>query len=435
MLRKINNVTILTMNENDGVFYNSSLVFKDDTIVGVNDDSIKVDEVIDGKNGILIPGMVNTHTHIGMVPFRSLGDDIKDRLKRFLFPLETSSMNERLAMASSRYAVCEMLLGGTTTFFDMYYFEESIARAIMDMNIRAILSETIIDFKTCDTSYPFEGLDISERILKTWKNDLISFAISPHAPYSTNKEVLIRANELSKKYNVLLSMHVSEMDFEMKQFRDEYNMTPVEYLESIGLLSDRLLAVHCINTSESDIDLFKKHNVRVAHCPGSNSKGGRGIMPLKSMVEKGVVTSLGSDGAISANNIDLFLQMALAPRFQKMKAHDRSLFKAKEILNIATLSGAKALRLDDKIGSLEIGKKADLVLIETDSVNMFPIYDPYSVVVYSANASNVDSVWVNGVNVVKNKKLLLTDLKEVRKELEDSMIDFKNEAIRLEKSV
>ena len=205
-------------------------------------------------------------------------------------------------------------------------------------------------------------------------------------------------------------------------------MTPVEFLDSIGLLTDRLLAVHCIHATESDVRLMKDRGVRVSHCVGSNTKAGKGVMPLKAMMAEGVNVSLGTDGASSGNTIDLITQLGMVTRAHKTANHDRGAFTAKEIVAMATIEGAKALRTDHITGSIETGKKADLVLIETQSVNMFPIHDPYSALVYSANPSNVDSVWINGVQTVSGKKLVYHDLMEIRKELDEEMTEFRRMA-------
>lgn len=427
MKTRIENVTVLTMDADFNQYENSSVTFEDDTITAINDSSLAVDRIIDGKGGILIPGMINTHCHMGMIPFRGLGDDCPDRLRRFLFPLESAAMTEKLVYLSSQYAAAEMMLGGVTQVFDMYFYEDRVAQAMVKMNMRGTLAETILDFAHCNSDKPYGGLDYSHRFISQWKNanPLITPAIAPHATNTNSADALKQAQAIAEKYDVLISTHVSEMDYEMDYFRKEYDMTPVEFLDSIGLLTDRLLAVHCIHATESDVKLFKEKGVRVSHCVGSNTKAGKGIMPLKEMLAQGVTVSLGTDGASSGNTIDLITQLGMVTRAHKTANHDRGSYTAKEILAMATIGGAKALGTDSITGSIEVGKKADLVLIETESVNMFPIYDAYSAIVYSANPSNVDSVWVNGIQTVENKKLTVADLKEIRTELDKEMTEFR----------
>lgn len=430
MKTRIENITVLTMDKDFNEYANSSITIEDDRIIAINDDTIPVDRVIDGRNGILMPGMVNTHAHLAMIPFRGLGDDCPDRLRRFLFPLESKTMTEKLVYLSSEYAAAEMMLGGVTQVYDMYFFEDAVAQAMVKMNMRATLAETILDFAHCNSDKPYGGLDYSEWFIKKWKNahPLITPSIAPHATNTNSAYALQRANKIAQENDVLISMHVSEMDYEMDYFRKEYDMTPVEFLDSIGLLTDRLLAVHCIHATESDVKLFRKKGVRVSHCVGSNTKAGKGIMPLKAMMAEGVTVGLGTDGASSGNTIDIITQLGMVTRAHKTANHDRGAFTAKEILSLATFGGAKALGTDSITGSLEVGKKADIILIETDSVNMFPVHDPYSAIVYSANPSNVDSVWIDGVQTVSGKKLVHHDLRQIREELDREMADFRKMA-------
>lgn len=431
MKTRIENVTILTMNQNADVIENGFIEFDEKiTCIGQGQSTNQVDKVIDGNKGIVMPGMINTHTHIGMVPFRTLGDDCKDRLRRFLFPLENECMNEKLAYTSAKYAMAEMLLAGITTFMDMYYFEDVIAKATDEMGMRAFLGETVIDFATCDNHQPYGGLDYAKWFIPKWKDHpLITPFIAPHATNTNNEEALKEANEISKQYNVPISLHVSEMDYEMTYFHEEYQKTPIAFLESIGLLSSRLVAAHCILVNDSDIDLLRKYDVQVAHCIGSNAKAGKGVAPIKDMLLKGVNVGLGTDGPSSGNTLDLFTQFKMFATFHKNHHHDRSLFPSKEIVELGTIKGAKCLGIDNQVGSLEIGKQADLVLIETDSVNMFPLFDYYSALVYSAQPHNVDSVFVNGKCLVKNKKLVYFSLKELKQDLQNEMKEFSKKAM------
>ena len=437
MRTRIENINILTMDASYHEYENSSITIDGDTIIAINDNSLEVDNVIDGRNGIVIPGMVNVHSHLSMMPFRSLGDDCPDRLRRFLFPLEAKAMNKELTKVAAKYAACELMLGGVTQVFDMYFYEDEVAEAMVEMNMRATLAETILDFAHTNSDVAYGGLDYSDWFIHRWKNKnpLITPAIAPHATNTNSKEALQKALAISKKYDVLLSMHVSEMDYELAYFRKEYDMTPIEYLESIGLLNKKLLAAHCIHLSEHDIELLAKYDVKVAHCVGSNMKAGKGIMPLKAVDGHNITVGLGSDGASSGNTLDILTQLPLIPKAHKTREHDRSIFPAREVLRLATIGGAKCLGTDAYTGSLEVGKKADIVLIETDSVNMFPIYDYYSAVVYSANPSNVDSVWINGKQVVSNKELVDVKLRDIRRELDESMQEFKRLAIEELKNI
>lgn len=428
----IKNAHILTMNTAMDVIENGYMVIEDDHIVelGAGDYSGPVDRHLDANNAILMPGMINTHTHVGMIPFRSLGDDCKDRLRRYLFPLENECMTEELVYASANYAIAELLLAGVTTFVDMYYFEDKIAQATDEMGARALLGETIIDFKTCDTDKPYGGLDYCEWFIPKWLNHpRITPYPAPHATNTNSEDALKRANALSEKYQVPLSMHIAEMDYEMSHFREKYNRTPVEFLDSIGLLNERLIGAHCIHVNDSDIALMAARKSAVAHCIGANTKSAKGVAPVKEMLAKGVAVGLGTDGPSSGNTLDIITQFKLFADFQKTANKDRALFPAAEIVRLGTIEAARAIGMADKIGSLEAGKKADFVLIETQSVNMFPIFDPYSALVYSSNAGNVDTVYVDGKCLVRNKTLQNVSLSTLRNELDNEMTHFKKKAI------
>lgn len=429
MRTTIKNATILTMDQNLTIYDRGYISFEADKIIALGKEEeykrVEDEEVIDGKGGIVMPGMVNVHTHLGMIPFRSLGDDCKDRLRRFLFPLENECMTERLAYLSSKYAICEMLLSGTTTIMDMYYFEEAAAKAADEMGIRAFLGETVINFTTCDTKEPYGGLSYAEQLIKKWhKHERITPFIAPHATNTNSEEMLKKAGEIAEKYQVPLSLHVAELDYEMAYFKETYNETPVAFLKRIGLLNERLIAAHGIFLSSEDITLLKESGAGIAHCIGSNTKAGKGIAPVKALLEAGVPVGLGTDGPSSGNTLDLFTQFKLFANFHKTYLKDRSAFPASEIIRLGTMGGAQVLHEDKKIGSLEKGKKADLVLVETESVNMFPIFNPYSALVYSANASNVSDVFVDGKCLVKDKKLVGCDMVALRQALLQEMQTF-----------
>ena len=422
-IKLIKNVTILTMNENRDIIENGVVVVEDDKILEIGTNEIKdkykeVKTVIDGKEGILIPGMVNCHTHASMIPFRSLADDYKDRLKRYLFPLEQKLVDKELVYIGAKYAISEMLLGGVTTFCDMYYFEDEVAKAAKELNIRGVLCETVINFPAPDSKESFGGLEYSKEFIKKWINDpLITPGIAPHAPYTNSDESLKKSYELSKKYNVPLTMHVAEMDYEYDKYINEYKLTPVQYLDKLGILDENFIAAHSVLVNDEDIEILKNKGVKVSHNVGANAKGAKGVAPILKMREEGIDVGLGSDGPMSGNTIDIITQISLVGKIHKLFSNDRSVLPSIELFEMATIGGAKVLGLDKKIGSIEKGKKADLVLIETTSVNMQPIYDYYATIVYSANSSNIDTVLVNGKIVVKNKKLVSGDFNSIRNDL------------------
>jgi len=431
----IKNSHILTMDEKRTEYSEGYLIIEDRIILEIGSydqliqKEIDFDEVIDGHQTIAIPGMINTHTHIGMIPFRSLGDDCPDRLHRVLFPLEIACMTKELAYHSGKYAIAEMQLAGITTFTDMYYFEDALAQATDEMKSRAILGETVVDFPTCDTPIAHGGIGYAEKFIPKWLNhELITPAIAPHAPNTNDPEAIKEAAALAEEYGVPLIMHVAEMDYELNYFSKKYNTTPIGFLQSLKVLSPRFIAAHCIHLSDQDLQILKEEGVGVAHCIGANTKSAKGVARIKDMIELAIPVGLGTDGPSSGNTLDLFTQMKLIANFHKTTLHDRSVFPAKEIVAMATIEGAKVLNMANQIGSLEVGKKADIVLVETTSVNMFPIFDPYAALVYSANASNVQDVFINGTSVVRNKKMVNNDLSALRSNLAAEMTDFSKKA-------
>lgn len=390
--------------------------------VGAMADGCPVDgEVIDGHKGILMPGMINVHTHIGMIPFRGLGDDCQDRLRRFLLPLEQRCMTKELARASAQYAMCEMLLGGVTTFFDMYYFEDEIAQAAEQMGVRAVLGETVIEQDLSvksGESYHFPGFAYAEDFIKNWHgHPMITPCVAPHGTSTCSAETLKRCYRLGREYDVPFTLHAAEMEYEMAYFKDKYQKTPMEYLAELGILDHRMVAAHCIMVNEDDMQIMKQHGVSVAHCIGSNAKAAKGVAPVKRMLELGIPVGLGTDGPASGNTLDILTQFKLVADFHKNELKDRAAFPAEEIVSMGTIQGARVLKMDQVIGSIEVGKQADLVLVETRSANMFPVYDAYSALVYSANAGNVDTVFVAGKCLVKDKVLTVVSLDAVRDEL------------------
>ena len=425
----IRHATVLTMDEKNTVFKNGCVLIDGDRIVKAGEEeklqaeieSFGASQIIDGHGGILIPGLINTHCHVSMMPFRTLGDDCADRLRRFLFPLENDAMTRKLVRLAARYGICEMLLAGVTSFVDMYYFEDQVAEACEELGIRGWLGETVIGQKTCDSEEPYGGLAYAENFIRQWKgSSLVKPSAAPHATYSNSPEMLKKAYELSCKHDTLFTLHASEMDFEMEQFRREKNMTPSEFLYDLGVLSGRTLLAHCVYMTDRDMDLLAEMGTSVAHCIGSNTKGGRGVAPVPAMQKRQIPVGFGTDGASSGNTLDLFTLFKLFADFQKTAYQD--------IVRIGTMGGAQALHAEKDLGSIEAGKKADLVIVETDSVNMFPCYNPYSALVYSANSSNVDTVMVDGQLLVRGRQLVNADLTKIREELRQEMGPFMDAA-------
>lgn len=432
----LKNINILTMNSNEDIIEDGIVAYKNKKIIYVGNENLYENEenieLIDGKNGILMPGMINCHTHVSMIPFRSLADDYKDRLKRYLFPLEQKLVDKKLTYIGAKYGISEMLLGGVTTFCDMYYFEDEVAKAAKELNIRGILCETIVDFPSPDSKEKFGGLEYSKWFIEKWKDDeLITPGLAPHAPYTNTDESLIDAYNISKKYNVPLTMHVAEMDYELEECKEKYNLTPIGYLDKLGILDSNFISAHTVLVDDNDIKILKERKVKVSHNIGANSKGAKGVMPISKMMDNNIDIGLGTDGPMSGNTLDIITQMSQVGKIHKLFNNDRTLLPSIELVKMATIGGAKVLGIDDEVGSIEVGKKADLVLIETQSVNMQPIYDYYSTIVYSSNPSNVDTVIINGDIVVKDKQLISGDFNKIRKDL----LELKNKISEVAKTL
>ncbi len=461
MIKVIQNAVILTMDENFTSFSSGYVAVKDDRIIaagegrypGNDGEALPADgavcrnacggiaessgrnvsseetEFIDGHGGILIPGFVNTHCHASMIPFRSMGDDCRDRLQRFLFPLENEAMTPDLVYHAARYGIMEMLLSGITTFADMYYFEDQVARAAQELGIRAYVGETVIGMPTCDSPEPYGGLQYAERLIRDWKGTPhIHPFVAPHATNTCTGEMLQKAYALAKRENTLFSLHNAEMDYEMTYFRDTFNTTPTAYLHSLGVLGSRTLLAHCIHLSDQDLEILRAADAAVAHCIGANTKSGKGVARLKDLHEMKIRTGLGTDGPSSGNTLDLFVQMRLAASFHKTSNHDRALFPSEQLLRFATAGGAEALGGAARYGTIAPGRKADLTLISMDAVHMFPCFDPYAVLVYSANASDVSMVMSDGNILVRDGHLLNADFYREREILRELMQPFYKKA-------
>lgn len=431
----IYNTTLLTMDSEGSILNNGWILTENDRILALGSAEsaedlfgLYADQRIDGKGGILLPGFVNVHCHVSMVPFRTMGDDCPDRLRRFLFPLELQAMNRELVYLGALYGIGEMLLSGITTFLDMYYFEDEVARACLDTGIRGYLGETLIGQKTCDSpEREYGGFTYQKSFLENYRSsDRVIPVIAPHGTTTLNPEKLAEAYQLAEKYDTIYTLHTAEQDYEMEHFR-KMGMTPVSFLDSIGALGRHTLAVHCIHMTEDDLMLMKERGSRIAHCVGSNAKAGKGVAPMLDADRLGIPFGLGTDGPSSGNTLSMYDQMRIMPYAQKTRYHDRSLFPAKRVLEAATRGGAEAL-YNTEIGVLAAGKKADLQLVETQSVNMFPLYNPYSALVYSANASNVSLVMANGEILVKDGRLVKLDIDKVKADLMQEMKAFMTSA-------
>jgi cytosine/adenosine deaminase-related metal-dependent hydrolase len=420
----VKNGIVLTINAGKEILSDGVVIVNGNKIVEVGGVDIlgkySSDNAIDANGGIIMPGMINTHTHASMSVFRSLADDVPDRLNRYIFPLENKMVSEEMVYIGAVHGAIEMAKAGVTTMVDMYLFEESAARAVKEIGLRGVMTQNIIKYPTADGEDGNAKLELAIAFVEKYKDDeLITPGFGPHAPHTVTKENLEKIAELSEKYDVPVSMHVAETQKEFDSFQSKFGMTPIEYLDSIGILNERFIAAHSIFVTDSDIELMKLRDIGIAHNMVANIKSAKGVSPALKMFDDGLNIGLGTDGPMSGNTLDIIGQMGYVAKLHKLVNKDRSAMPPYKVVEMATMGGARAINREDELGSLEPGKLADIVIVETESTNMQPIFDPYSVLVYSANASNVDTVIVNGKIVVSDKTLLTYDEEKSRAAIKD----------------
>jgi 5-methylthioadenosine/S-adenosylhomocysteine deaminase len=409
---------IVTMDGARRVIQNGAVAISGDHIVAVGtkaeiDRAWQPKKRIDRPNAILTPGLIDTHTHAAMSLFRGIADDLKlqDWLNNFIFPAEAKNVSATFVRDGTRLAALEMLLSGTTTFTDMYYFEDVVAEAAKEAGIRGVLGETIIGFPVADAKTPADGLAYAEKFLTRFRNDpLVVPAVAPHALYTNSDETLKSARALASKYNAPLVIHVSETKKEVDDNRAKRHQSPVETLSALGVLNGRTLAAHCVWVDDRDMGILKTKNTGVAHCPSSNMKLSSGAAPVVAMLQKGINVGLGPDGPAGSNNdFDLLEEADLAAKLQKLVRNDPEALPAKQAFEMATIGGARALGMEKLIGSLEAGKRADVVVFDLNVPNAVPMYDVYSQLVYAMKGANVLDVVVNGREVVRDRRCVTLD--------------------------
>jgi 5-methylthioadenosine/S-adenosylhomocysteine deaminase len=411
------------MNREWKIYENGFVAIRDGRIVEVGDATLlgtrsyRPAEAIDARGKVVLPGLVNSHTHIPMVLFRGLADDLKveDWLNDYIFPVESTIVTREFTVVGTRLALAEMVRGGVSTFCDMYYFEDAVAEETSKAGVRGVLGETVVDFPAPDNKTWEAALAYVEEFAAKWKDDpLIVPAIAPHAPYTVGAEHLRQAHKLADRLDIPVMMHIAEAPSETDYTLRHFGARPVAYLERIGFLSGRLIAVHLIQVNDDEIEYLKKHDVGVAHCPQSNMKVAVGVAPIPQMLRSGLRVGLGTDGAASNNDLNLWEEMDTAAKLHKVITGDPTVVSARQALAMGTIGGAQAIHMDDEIGSLEVGKYADLILVDLDTFHLVPKYDIYSHLVYAAKASDVTDTIVNGRVLMRNRRLLTIDAQEAK---------------------
>ena len=412
----IKNALILSPNNN---FQDKkSLLIRDDRIAEISShiDEDNADKIIDAEGKILLPGMVNTHTHLSMTLFRGLADDLSldSWLNDHIWPME-ANLNGEYCYIGALLGAVELIKSGTTTFSDMYFYMEDVARAVDEAGIRAVLSYGMIDFGDAEK----RENEIKENMAlfnacNGMANGRIKVFFGPHSPYTASQDLLVKVRELADEYNMGIHIHVSETQKEINDISEEKGLRPFEYLDEIGFLGPDVVAAHSVWLSDEEIEIIKKNNVKISHNPCSNMKLASGIAPVSKLIENGICVAIGTDGASSNNNLDLIEELKTASLLQKVSTLDPKVLNSDEAVAMGTIKGAEALGLDSEIGSIEVGKKADIILIDTNVANMVPDSSTLSSnVIYSANGSNVDTTICDGKILMENKKLTVLDEEEI----------------------
>jgi 5-methylthioadenosine/S-adenosylhomocysteine deaminase len=405
---------VVSMDDDRTIYEAGCVAIRGERIVAVGDAAevgkrFRPRQIINARGKVILPGLVNAHTHIPMVLYRGIADDLdlQEWLQKYIFPAEAKNTTRDFVVAGTRLGLIEMIRGGTTTYADMYYFEDAIAEETKAAGVRAVLGETVLDFPAPDNKTWEDALRYTESFLRRWKQDpLITPAIAPHAPYTVSPSHLREAQQLAEKYDAPILIHIAEAVTETEYAQKNYGARPAQFLERIGFLSSRVLGAHLVHINDEDIDILRQREVGVAHCPQSNMKLSSGTAPVPQMLKKGVRLGLGTDGAASNHDLSLWEEIDTAAKLHKLISGNPTVVSAPEALAMATIGGARALHLEKEIGSLEPGKRADVILIDLSAAHLTPLYNLYSHLVYATKASDVSDVVVNGRILMRNRRLL-----------------------------
>jgi 5-methylthioadenosine/S-adenosylhomocysteine deaminase len=419
--------TVVTMDGQGRVIEDGAVAIRGDSIVAVGpraeiENRFEAAQTIDAHGALVLPGLINGHAHAAMSLFRGLADDLAldEWLQKYIFPAEARNVTPDFVEWGTKLGVLEMLRGGITTYVDMYYFEDVVARVTKDAGMRGVLGETIIDFPAPDNKTPGDAFAYTQKYLDHWKGEpLIIAAVAPHSIYTCSEKTLQDAAALARRNGAPILIHIAEAAFELEQSRAKHGATPVAYLERAGILGPDVVGAHCIWVDQADIATLAHFNVGCINNPSSNMKTAAGVMPVPEMLAAGEPIGLATDGAASNNNQDMFEEMDLAAKLQKIARMDPRALPEKQVVEMATINGARALHLEKIIGSLEAGKKADLILVDIGAPHATPMYDVYSELVYALKASDVRTVVIAGKIVMKDRQMLTLDEKEILAKAEE----------------
>jgi len=411
------NGTVVTIDPNRRIIENGAVAVRGDSVLAVDTSEnisarYEAVRIINARGTLILPGLINAHAHAAMSLFRGLADDLSfdEWLHKYIFPAEARNVTEEFVMSGTRLSIDEMLRGGITTYADMYYFEDAVARVTKEAGMRGVLGETILDFPAPDNKSVETALAYTQTFLDHWKGDpLIVAAVAPHSIYTCSEKTLQKSAALARKNRAPILIHIAEAPFELEQSREKNGASPVQYLARIGILGPDVLGAHCIWVDSADIVTLAHFGVGCAFNPSSNMKTAAGLMPAPAMLSAGVAVGIATDGAASNNNQDLFAEMDLGAKLQKFGHMNPRVLPAEQVVEMATITGARALHMENQIGSIEPGKKADLILVETTSPHAAPMYNVYSQIVYALKAADVRTVIIGGKPVMEDRKMLTLD--------------------------
>jgi len=428
---------VVTMDQARTVYENGAVAVSADTMIAAGpradiEARYAGSQTIDATGKLVMPGLINGHTHVPMTLLRGLHDDVTldDWLRKYIFPAEAKNVNEQFVRWGTRLAAAEQIRSGVTTFADMYYFEDAVAEETRAAGMRGVLGETWLDFPAPDNKSEAEMIGYTETYLKKWQGDaLIQAAVAPHSIYTCSRKTLEDAAALARKYHAPILIHVAEMKKEWEDSEKQNGGSPVQYLEQLGILGPDVLAAHCIFVDEADRKVLARRQVGCVHNPSSNMMLASGVSPVPEMRAAGIAVGLGTDGPAGSNNdLDLMEEIDLAAKLAKITKMDPLALNAKAVVEMATIDGARALHMDKEIGSLEAGKKADFILIRLDRPNAVPMYDVYAQLAYALKASDVETVVIGGKVVMRDHRVLtvkedeaVAKAREYRKRIADSL--------------
>lgn len=379
--------------------------------------SIKADTFIDASGCIVMPGLINVHTHLAMTCFRGLADDlpVMTWLNDYIFPAEAKFINRETVYECSLLGMAELILSGTTTFCDGYFFEDMVGEAAIVVGMRGVIAQGFLDLKTPDQSENSDKKEAAESFVKRWLNrsPLIVPSLICHSPYTCSAESMQTIFNVARDAKISFQLHLAETKEEVRLLKERYGKKPVERLRDLGLLDDNLIAAHCIWLDDDEIEMMAQKGVKVAHDPESNMKLGAGVAPVPEMLLRGIDIGLGTDGCASNNDLDLFGEMSMAAKLHKVFSGNPTVLTALQIVEMATIGGARVLGMADRIGSIAAGKEADIILVDTNKPHLTPLYNPFSHLVYAARGADVVTSIIGGRIVMKDRHLFTIDLDKV----------------------